>query len=81
MADPDIVDYTARLGNLCLLNEAMNKKAANEAFEKKAADIYSRSSLLLTARIAEKYNEWNRTTIRDHQDYLATLATSIWPLP
>ncbi len=81
VADPDIVDYTARLGNLCLLNEAMNKKAANEAFEKKAADIYSRSSLLLTARIAEKYNEWNRTTIRDHQDYLATLATSIWPLP
>ena len=80
-ADPELEDYVDRLGNLCLLNEAPNKEAANSSFADKSAEIYKESSLLLTRTIAEKYDAWDRTSIRARQEYLASLATAVWALP
>ena len=79
--DPELVDDTERLGNMCLLSSAPNRSAANRAFEEKAADAYSKSDLLLTKGIPAKFKSWDRSAIRKRQREMASLATSIWARP
>lgn len=79
--DPELIDYTNRIGNLCLLSKGSNKSAGDKAFPAKASGVYAGSPLLLTASLKERYSEWDRAAIRDRQEWLASMAPSIWQLP
>jgi Protein of unknown function DUF262/Protein of unknown function (DUF1524) len=79
--DPELIDYTERLGNLTLLTKGSNKSAGNQSYADKASAIYQKSSLLITSGIPTHYSNWERDSIRSRQDWLASLAPSIWSLP
>ena len=79
--DPELVrDYCDRLGNLCLLDKASNKREAARAFQAKAQAVYSKSEFLLTKELSTRYQEWNRQAIEQRQRNLAKLALRRWSL-
>jgi len=79
-ADPGLVDECAtRLGNLCLLDRVTNKQEAAASFAQKRK-AYAKSALLLTQRIAEGHQAWDRSAIDGRQQELAQLAARAWPI-
>ena len=74
-------EYVDRLGNLCLLQERPNRKAANRGFSFKKEHLYEESKLTLTAQIAQRYSRWDPASIEDRQKRLGELALTAWPLP
>ncbi len=79
--EPGLRTYVHRLGNLCLVEEALNRKASSHGFKKKVSTIYSKSSLRLTSQMATGYREWNCSNIDSRQQAMAELAVQAWPLP
>lgn len=79
--DPELVDYTERLGNLTLLTKGSNKTVGNQSFDDKSTGAYKESSLLITSGIPAHHIDWDRDAIRARQEWLASLAPSIWRLP
>lgn len=79
LGDDVIERCVYRLGNLTLLEKALNKESGTEGFDKKKI-IYSQSSIQLTRTIAEIYSEWTEENISKRQDRLAVEAKSIWRL-
>ena len=79
--DPDLVrDCCDRLGNLCLLDKASNKREAARNFQTKAQTVYASSEFLLTKELATQYQEWNRETVEKRQRSLAKLGLRRWSL-
>ena len=72
-------DCAFRLGNMCLLSDAANLKAAGRTFDEKRK-ILEKSGLITTRTIA-KHDRWDRQNIDHHQAYLAKLATDTWRFP
>jgi hypothetical protein len=79
--DPDLVEHVERLGNLVLLSPGANRSAGNQTFARKAQAIYQGSPLLVTKRAGAYEGGWNREAIQKQQEWLASMAPSIWPLP
>ncbi len=79
--DSELIDYVERLGNLTLLTKGSNKSAGNQSYGDKSSAIYEKSSLLITSGIPAHYGDWTRDNIRARQEWLASLAPSIWSLP
>ncbi|HEY5287685.1 MAG TPA: DUF262 domain-containing HNH endonuclease family protein [Solirubrobacteraceae bacterium] len=77
-SDPEVVEHFARFGNLCLLPRKQNKLAGNDSFVSKAGDMYSKSELLLTREIPERWSDWDRATIRQRGERLGKLAAMTW---
>ena len=75
-SDPQLHNYTTRLGNLCLLTGSRNREAARTRFSDKKL-IFVQCGLLTTAQIAT-YPDWNRTSIEQHQAWLASKASAVW---
>ncbi|MFN7934910.1 MAG: DUF262 domain-containing HNH endonuclease family protein [Bryobacteraceae bacterium] len=67
--------FVNRLGNLTMLETALNKKAGAKDFARKQA-IYAGSSYRLTSLI--RGEEWSPSRITLRQEELAKLATRIW---
>jgi hypothetical protein len=67
------------LGNLTLLTPPANQNASNGAFETKRVRLQD-SLLNMNALILQEAS-WDETTIRRRADYLAKLASKIWPAP
>lgn len=65
------------LGNLTLLEPKLNKEASNMPFNRKI-EIYKRSQFGITREIAERWENWGFTQIKQRQREFAKLATSIW---
>jgi hypothetical protein len=77
-ADPGLVDDCAsRLGNLCLLDKAGNKKLSSKSFAEKKT-VLGASQILLTQQVAT-FADWNRGSIEARQTQLAALALKTWP--
>lgn len=71
-----VEECSSKLGNLCLLTQAGNKDLANKGFIKKRP-LYASSELLTTQQVAT-HTAWNRESIGQHQDWLASRAVQIW---
>ena len=74
-------EYLHRLGNLCLLQEKPNKRSANKGFSFKKENLYVKSNLTLTSRIAQTYSKWDPASVDHRQKELGKLALVAWPLP
>lgn len=68
--------YTKRLGNMVLLRQRMNSSLRSGPFDSKR-DIYSKSDLLLTRKVAER-DDWDKQAIDTRQKWLAELAVKAW---
>lgn len=78
--DKDLVlDCLNRLGNLCLMDKATNKKQAAADYKEKKEN-YKKSEFLLTRDLSANYPEWNRHAIEKRQSELAELAVERWAL-
>ncbi|MBI5193048.1 MAG: DUF262 domain-containing protein [Nitrospirae bacterium] len=79
LGDDVIERCVYRLGNLTLLEKALNKESGTEGFDNKRV-VYPRSSIQLTRTIAEYYSEWTEENISKRQARMAIEAKSIWRL-
>jgi len=70
--------YAWRIGNLTVLEPALNRKAGRSSYEAKRA-VYSQSSVKMTQDIAERYELWNRESISERAYDLLPLIEEIWP--
>ena len=69
--------FVKRLGNLALLDRALNGKSGNLAFADKIATL-KESKISLTSQIAANQN-WTSVEIDARQKALAVLAVKAWP--
>ena len=69
-----------RLGNLALLEPALNRDAGTQAFSRKRS-IYLRSDISSTRALAERYETWDEEQIGTRQRHMADVAKEIWRLP
>ena len=74
-----VTDCANRLGNLCLVDESLNRSSGSKGFKKKREQLYQRSELLLTRAVAEGRDAWTRAEIDERQRVLAQLAVEAWP--
>jgi hypothetical protein len=72
--------FTWHIGNLTMLGERMNKKAANKDYIPTKRDIYAKSTELeMAKKIAADYpDHWDAGTICDRAAKLAPLIVEIW---
>lgn len=68
--------FSARLGNLCLLEPAFNREAADKSFTEKLC-VYRKSRFATTRAIAD-FGEWTPTTLRSRQEQQAERAAHVW---
>nr|WP_170385633.1 DUF262 domain-containing protein [uncultured Ruegeria sp.] len=84
--DSDVPGYFEReeaiqtLGNLTITTDRLNQSLGNLGFEEKALKLVEHSNLTLNRKVAEKAS-WDEEEIRSRGEYLANLATEIWPAP
>jgi hypothetical protein len=67
-----------RLGNMLLLPKQTNKDIDTKPFTKKK-EIYAASGLKLAERVAS-YEEWNKQSVDEFQNWMAKLATETWKI-
>ena len=67
------------LGNITLLGERLNRKAATRPFSDKRDCFYTKSKITMTSELC-KYDTWGTTEIESRQSNLATRAVEIWQL-
>ncbi len=68
---------TKRIGNLALLDKALNNNHAGNADFNTKKQVYARSRLSMTAAIAE-HSQWGPSEIERRQQVLADLAVTAW---
>jgi hypothetical protein len=66
-----------RLGNMMLLEENLNRNAANLPFEDKKA-IFANSNMVTAQDLSRETEDWSKAKINSRQQSLARIATSIW---
>jgi hypothetical protein len=66
-----------RLGNMTVLEAALNRDVGNADYASKRA-IYQKSGFQLTRDVAERYDAWDEAKIESRQKYLAKRAAEVW---
>lgn len=74
----EALDVKDRLGNMLLLPIVTNKDIGRETFEMKK-EIYATSGFKLAEKVA-CYDDWNKQSVNDFQDWMAQQATLIWKI-
>ena len=69
--------YIYRVGNLTLLEPALNREAGASGYDEKAA-LYAQSRYELTARLPDEASEWTPAHVDARGVRLAERATEIW---
>jgi hypothetical protein len=78
--DPELGrECVNRLGNLCLVDKPSNKQKAAQGFQAKLK-TYGASDFILTKRLSDHWQQWNRRSIEGRQAELAELAVRVWQL-
>lgn len=72
----DVENAVDRIGNLLILDQLTNRNAARLLFDKKR-QIYRQSSFAIASKVAS-YENWDKTTLNAHQQWLAQQALKIW---
>ena len=75
----DINDFINHLGNLTLLNQAVNKKIQNEVFPIKKTE-YVNSRLAINKQTVCNYDKWTANVIEERAKIFADKAYRIWDL-
>lgn len=76
--DNDIAERIVnRLGNLCLLEERLNRELQNETYPEKVKQ-YEKSSFLTTKAIAEHFKEWGEDSVVKRQQRMSEVVANIW---
>ena len=72
-----------RLGNLTLLNGALNTRQSNAPWSEKRLALAEHSALRLNADLAtnEAWDTWDEQRIVERGEYLAAVACRAWPRP
>lgn len=78
--DIDHRRYRYRLGNMILLEAALNREAKQADFSAKQA-IYARSQLASASALATQAGDWGPEQIDARQRAMARQATAVWRLP
>jgi len=71
--------YVARLGNLTLLDERLNKQASNKLYEDKRTAYYSKSDFRITNQLP-KGASWTVESVKLRQTELFEIAKKIWAI-
>ncbi|MCH3980515.1 MAG: DUF262 domain-containing HNH endonuclease family protein [Prevotella sp.] len=71
--------YVNRVGNMCLLDQKVNRQIGNLTYSEKK-EKYRLSEFATTRKIPEHYNDWNENTILSRQKQMAKRAVNIWRL-
>lgn len=71
--------WVERIGNLTLLEKAVNRGLGSKDFETKKKKGYSQSKLALNRHLAEKYS-WTSVEIMERSITLANVAKKVWKL-
>lgn len=66
-----------RLGNMCLLEDRINRDLQNEQYNVKKGK-YSQSVYLTTKAISEHFDEWDEEAVNKRQKRMSEIAPSIW---
>ncbi len=74
----ELQGFEWHLGNLTILGEKLNNKAANHGFDTKVNNYYSRSNVEMTKQIVANYAVWDQTAIMSRSKELVTLAVTLW---
>lgn len=70
------------VGNLTVLTEQLNSSKSNAPWEKNRKAIAEHTVLLLNRELLKRwYNKWNEETIEERSEWLAELASEVWPGP
>lgn len=70
------------IGNLTVLTDELNPSLSNAAWETKRKAIDDHTVLLLNRKLSKRWSDhWNEETIKERADYLADIATKVWPGP
>lgn len=77
--DEETEKHVYRLGNMVLMNAAVNRDIGNKTYAAKRG-VLAASDHALARYLAENYDEWNVEKITAFQKYMARQATSIWRL-
>ena len=72
--------YVNRLGNLTLIERAVNMVSGSSKFPKKVSEAYAKSELKMNTELAE-YSRWTTAEIQNRQAKLANHAVTVWRLP
>lgn len=78
LSEEIVQGYSKRLGNMTLLDPAMNVDVGNKSFDEKLP-TYKASPLLITQEIA-KEKSWGPKEIDERQALMAAKAVNIWKL-
>lgn len=68
-----------RLGNMCLLEKALNKEVENKSYDVKR-QAYQKSSFVTTRAIPDRYTSWDSDAVNRRQKSMADAAKSIWKI-
>ncbi|MCY3627400.1 MAG: DUF262 domain-containing protein [Rhodothermaceae bacterium] len=75
----DLGEWVNRIGNLTLLTKTDNRPTRNfnRSFERKK-EIYADSSLSITSRLVQEYDDWTPETIERRQRHMVKRAVEVW---
>lgn len=86
-SDGDVEQYVYRLGNMTLMEKSANRGLGAAAYDEKKATYgekkatYGESSVRMTRRLPEEYDEWTPASIASNQRWLANEAITVWKVP
>jgi hypothetical protein len=76
----ELAPFTWHIGNLTILGDKPNQKAANASFAEKKSTHYPKSEIKLTKEVATKYNKWDAATVVARTtDELLPMLKKAWP--
>jgi len=77
--EEEVLAASQRLGNLTLLSERLNKKAAAKPFLEKRDNFYAKSKIKMTKALVS-HDQWTYDTISSRQAEFGERAVEIWRL-
>jgi hypothetical protein len=76
----ELAPFTWHVGNLTILGEKPNQKAANASFADKRSTYYPKSEIKLTKEVATKYSKWDSAAVLARTvDELLPIFKKTWP--
>ncbi len=70
---------TYRLGNMTLLEAALNRRIGNARFPEKCP-VYGASEFSITRKLSQEYDMWTMDKVRSRQEWMARQAAGIWQI-
>ena len=63
-----------------MLSAKANRTLGSLSYNTKVSEIYGKSEIITTRKLAGSYSDWNRKAIESRAGELAKLAIEAWPI-